>query len=453
MLVAGVTGASLVAVAWRFGKLGPLLMVALAALPLLTVAVFKDPRVAAILLFLTFPASTSLPALDPLPLQLVEVALLALAGIVILVRLAEGRIPLLWTPQMWWALGVVIWALIALPSAPDRTLAINQTASIVAGALLLALIPTVARTRQDVRLVLGVFAAVAAATALFGAITAGTPSASFGGAVISGRPTGSFAQPNELGAFSALGLFVALAFALGGLSRKSRIAGWAGAAAAMSGMLFSLSRGAWVGTALAIGYLLIVLPEARRAVALGVLPFAIGVFMFGSFAPSTPQVQVVGDRLAALTAENPYDSRPQIWKEARQQITDDPWTGQGPGSFPVVSAKASSVAATVEAAHAHNVLLNWAAEMGLPAAALLVGLAVALGVSAGRARRAASAAGDRRRRAFIAALAAALLTTVGQGLFDYVWRNQVIWLAIVSVAGGLIAATRVTQTDTSDSET
>lgn len=444
VLVAGVTGASLVAIAWRFGVVGPLVMIGLAAIPLVTVAVFKDPRMAAALLFLTFPLSTALPPLDPFPLQLVEATLIVVATIVVLVRLALGRAPLGWASPLWWVLAIVALALLALPSAADRTLGINQTASLMAGLLLMTMVLAITPRVRDARVVLGIFAAVASATALMGAITSTTPSAHFGGAVIADRPTGSFAQPNELGSFSALGLFVALAFGLGGKTRRSRIAGWIASAGCMTGMLLSLSRGAWVGTALAAAYLLITLPEARRAVAAALVPFAVGVFAFGSFAPSAPQIQVVGDRLAALTAQNPYDSRPQIWREARSQIEADPWTGQGPGSFPAASARSSSEAATVQALHAHNVLLNWAAEMGIPSAALLVGLATTLGLLAGRAGRAAAAAGDRRQRAFIAGIVAALITVMGQGVFDYVWRNQVVFFAIVSVAAGLIALSKRT---------
>lgn len=444
LLVAGVTGASLVAISWRFGVVGPVAVVGVAAIPLVTAAVFHDPRVAAALLFLTFPVSTALPPLDPFPLQLVEATLIVVATIVVLIRLALGRAPLGWAPQLWWVLAIVAWGMLALPSAADRTLGINQTASLMAGLLLMAVIAAVIRNGRDARVVLAVFALIAAFTALMGAITAGTPDARFGGAVIADRPTGSFAQPNELGSFSALGLFAGLAFALGGRTRTTRMAGWLGAAACTTGMLLSLSRGAWIGTGLAAIYLFVSLPEARRAVLVSIVPVTLLVLSFGSFTPSAPQVQVVGDRLAALTAENPYDSRPQIWMEARSQIRADPWTGQGPGSFPAVSARASSEAATVQALHAHNVLLNWAAEMGLPAAFLLTGFAVSLGLAARRAARIAVAAGDHAQRAFIAGMVAALITVVGQGLFDYVWRNQVIFFAIVSVAGCLVAATHRT---------
>lgn len=447
VLVSGVVGASLAAAGWHFGVLGPLLMIGLAAIPLVTVAVFKDPRVAAALLFLTFPLSTNLPALGPFPLQLVEAALIAVATIVILIRLSSGRTPLGWAAPLWWVLAIVALALLALPSAADRMLGINQTASLMAGLLLMAVILAITPRERDVRVVLGIFAAVASVTALIGALLAGTPSARFGGAVILDRPTGSFAQPNELGSFGALGFFVALAFGLGGRTRMTRIAGWVASAGCMTGLLLSLSRSAWVGFALAVTYLLIAVPEARRAVLAALVPLAIGAFLFGSFAPSAPQVQVVGDRLAALTAENPYDSRPQIWMEARNQILADPWTGQGPGSFPVVSARSSSEAATVQALHAHNVLLNWAAEMGIPSALLLVGLAATLGLLARRAGRIAAEVGDRRQRAFIAGIVAALITVMGQGVFDYVWRNQVIFFAIVSVTAGLVAITQRTMNE------
>jgi O-antigen ligase len=168
----------------------------------------------------------------------------------------------------------------------------------------------------------------------------------------------------------------------------------------------------------------------------------LGFFALWSFLPKNQQVQVVTQRAEAFTTLSPYDDRDSIWREARREIRADPWTGQGPGNFIIASARAGSEASTISAFHAHNIFLNWAAESGLPAAAIILLFAFAL-VNAGRvASRGSLARGDPGDRAIVIGIGGALLTVFFQGFVDYTLGNSVVHIAFWGMVGAMLVASR-----------
>src|SRR6266545_540638 len=283
--------------------------------------------------------------------------------VVVVRRLARAQMPLPWQPPLYWALGLLVWTIVALQSAIDNTLALKQVGSLFGGIIFAASILAACRNMDDLRLILGAFVAVTSGTA---------------GVVIS------------------------------------------------AALMFTLSRGAWIGTALALLFLLVALSEARRALVLLVVP---GILVAVLVAPLVPvgqtEINVVGERARALTALSPYDNRRQIYAEAWREIRADPVTGVGPGGFPIASARAGSRTSTYAVVHAHNLLLTWGAEAGFPAVLFILGLALSLALAAREAGRRFRRLGQTRDRAIVAGVAAALLAIFGQGLFDYVLRNAV----------------------------
>jgi O-antigen ligase len=250
-------------------------------------------------------------------------------------------------------------------------------------------------------------------------------------------------HPNELGAFCAIGALVAAGLALGGRSRAGRFLAGAAMLVLLAGLTLSFARGAWIGLALGLVYLLWALPRARRAAVVIGVPLVVAAALAGSFSTAgQTQIQVVGERVGAITTTSPYDNRREIWREAEREIREDPWTGKGPGNFPVSSVRAASAVSTVYAEHAHNLALTWGAESGLPALVLIGGLVVALGAAANRAARAAKSLGDARDRALVAGIVAALVAVLGQGLVDYTLRNAIIFLAVWALVGALLTARR-----------
>jgi O-antigen ligase len=236
---------------------------------------------------------------------------------------------------------------------------------------------------------------------------------------------------------------VAVGLGLAARRTRDRLIAIALLAVVAGALVLSLSRGAWIGTAAAVLFVAVAFRESRRLILAVAVPILAVAAMAGSLAASSPQVQVVTERIGSLTVLSPYDSRPQIWAEAVREIRADPWTGQGPGSFPVASARASSEATTASADHAHNLWLTWAAESGLPAALMIVGFMLAMAVATVQALRATRATRSTRDRATVIGLAAALITIVGQGTVDYTLRNAVVFFSMWTVIGGLLACWRI----------
>jgi O-antigen ligase len=212
----------------------------------------------------------------------------------------------------------------------------------------------------------------------------------------------------------------------------------AGAVVIATALTFTLSRGAWIGTALALLFLLVALSEVRRALIILIVPGIIVIGLIASFVPvGQSEIKVVGERARALTALSPYDNRREIYAEAWREIRANPVTGVGPGGFPIASARAGSRTSTYAVAHAHNLLLTWGAEAGLPAV-----LALSLALAAREAGRAFRRLGRREDRAIVAGLAAGLLAILGQGAFDYVLRNAVANMAVWAMIGALLVCLR-----------
>ncbi len=425
------------------GRFGPMLMLVLPLGAIAGAAVLARPVLGIAAVYASFPASfVSLPT-DDLGLQAAEITVMLVVAIIVFRRLGMGHTPLPWSPPMWWGVLFIAWALLATPGALDLSAAMKQDAQLV-GAFLFTLAVLAACSSLDrVRTLIGALLVVGSGVAAYGLRDVSSVRSMFGGAVVVNRAEGVFPQPNDLGAFAAILLMVALGWIFGARSAIARASGLAAAAVASVALALSLSRGAWVGTFLAGLFLLILLPQARRAL----LTVGLPAVLLGSIAlavvdlPDAPQVEVVRERFQTFAnpGDNPYDNRPAIYREALREIGTDPWTGQGPGNFPTASARAASPSRTVGAIHAHNVLLTVASEIGLPGAGLLIGFTIALGVTLVRAVRRLA---DRRSAALIAGVGAALVAQLGQGIVDFNLRNPVLLLLAASLVGMILVARR-----------
>lgn len=455
VLTSGVAGASLVALSWRFEGAGPLVLLGIALVPFVAFLIAADPRVALFIILAVLPFSSRMPEiviprLELIPLNPLELSVIFAVIAIAVLRIASERAPLRWFPELWIGVAIFGWSLITLRDAADLSLGLKQVGALALGVFLIAAVASVTESSRDLRAIATALVLLGAAIATYAFVTGTAPQARAGGAGIAGRFEGSFDQPNQLGSFAALTLFVAIGLGLGARTRGGRLFGWGAAVLITGSVLFSLSRGAWIGTALGGLYLLLVLPRARRTLLLLLIPFLAVALTVGPSIRSAPQVQVVGERLSAFTAVNPYDDRPAIYREARRQIEQEPITGHGPGSFPVVSERPISEATTTSAKHGHNIWLTWAAEMGLPAALLITILMVALGTRARRAARFARSVGDVRQRGLVAGITASLITVAGQGVFDYTWRDLAILFSICIVAGLLLSAGRLEEEEPSE---
>lgn len=432
-----VFGYGLVGLSTRFGSMAPLAIVGIPVLPVLALAAFNDVRLGAYGIIAVFPVGTM--EVPGVPLQLVQFVTMGVAVLVVLRRLAAGSGPLPLTPVMGVGVAFCAWLVLALPSALDRQRAMREVVLYMVGMVTASIVVAACRNVRDVALVLGVLLAIVALGTASTPFSASEVQSSFGGSVVKGRATGIFTQPNQLGTFAATGTLIGVGLFFHVRSWRLRwlVAGATGIA--LVALLLSLSRGAWIGFCVGAVVLLFKLPQARRALAVAFVPLVILALAIGSFAPTSPQVEIVGERLKSITGErNPYDDRPAIWAEAVREIQVDPITGQGPGSFPVASTRATSESRTTFADHAHNLLLTWSAEDGLVASAIAVLLAVALALRLRRVTRLVPEA-----QGLVAGVSAALAAVAGQGTVDYTLRNSVVLTTLFVVLGAAFALDRL----------
>lgn len=217
------------------------------------------------------------------------------------------------------------------------------------------------------------------------------------------RAYGTFEQPNPFGGFIGLGLPIAVAltawYALhtvrGLFTRHSSLVTrqviQLGIYGLIAGLLalalyLSLSRGAWLGAAAAVGAMIVFAPR-RRWIGLGLAGVAVVALIGLSSAGLLPAT--ISDRLADATdlldirdvrgvpindANYALIERQAHWQAALNMLSEHPWTGVGFSNYQPVYEQYRLLNWPMPLGHAHNIYLNVAAETGLPglAAYLLV---------------------------------------------------------------------------------
>ena len=418
---------------------GPWVLLGLPVLLVGTAVVLRRPALAPCVAVLAMPFGLiNLPG----GVDAIQAVVLLVVGLVVVARLTQRRPPVAWATPLGWGLALAVWAVLSTFRAPSIGFALKQDVAIALALLLVSSVLASCTTWQDVR-------RLATTVSLLGAVVCATSlraashlQAVRGGQQVDNRLQGTFTEPNQFGTFSAVVLMVSVGLLLGARSRGERLRSAACALLALAALGLALSRGAWIGTVLATGLLLFLLPNARRLLVLVAVPLLLLGVALGALQPDRPEVQVLRDRFSTFgdVNGNPYDNRPSIWREGRREVVDSPLLGQGPGQFPVVSTRSASASQQVAAQHAHDVLLTTSAELGLPAAAMLVAFTLRMLAVVRRTVRRLAGTGE---ASLVAGCAAALTVVVGQGVVDFELRNSVILALLSLVAGIVLSAARL----------
>lgn len=200
----------------------------------------------------------------------------------------------------------------------------------------------------------------------------GPPEFLIGGAIL--RAYGTFGQPNPFAGYLNLVLPIVLGVALFSASGKLRFAAWLAVMAAGGILVTTLSRGAWLGFAVA---LLVFGMYASRRLAVwiwvGLLGFAIlilavvfGIVPFGVTGRVLAAFGLSGVGLDSVTQENfSAVQRLAFWQAGFNMFTGNPVLGVGIGnyidSYPLYAPQGWDMVL----GHAHDYYLNAAAETGL----------------------------------------------------------------------------------------
>jgi O-antigen ligase len=139
-------------------------------------------------------------------------------------------------------------------------------------------------------------------------------------------------------------------------------------------LVFSFSRMGLISMLASLGVMAAVVMAGRRR---NPLPTALILLVVAACVAAVAWVGVapVVSHFEELSHDDPIaqgtEGRMALWKDTVEIIRERPWTGAGLGSFEFAFTRVQSheLAYTVE--HAHNDYLEFSAELGIPAAALL----------------------------------------------------------------------------------
>lgn len=367
-----------------------------------------------------------------------ELLLIATAGVLAFDWLFVGRA----RPQMGSVHRAFLLLLVAIGAGyavADEGLPVAKTLAMWTAFLLVSVRVGMADRRE----LLYVLFSLALAGGIVGAIaiaTTGEQELVAGGSIAVGRAQASFDQPNLLGFF--LALTVPLALVLSIRRRPAvRLLMTVTVAAAIAGLLLSLSRTSIVGTILALG-VLCAWPPFRRLAAVALAIMAVFLLTNLDTLAESNQLQVVGDRLGTLTESGVVqgDARSDLWSTTPAIIADHPLLGVGYGNFSVASPRYGLRDVDgLPFDHPHNVPLTFAVETGLVGGAAFLALLFTVVGTARRALRVREAETWPLALGIVAALVATCVTSMG----DYPVRSNAIMAPIMVELGALVACARL----------
>jgi len=215
------------------------------------------------------------------------------------------------------------------------------------------------------------------------AISLGVSEAEVEGGVVGGRTEGGWfglIHPNLFGAFLAVSMPLCF-FAVDHLRRAlHRALINAATLAGFVGLLFTYSRSAWIGILAGLAsQAALHRPTLRRMAQFAVL-FAVVAQVLALVTTGHGFVDLIQIRFEQLQRSG-YSMRPMIFASSLQVMRRSPLVGVGGGAFSRYSAEAWE---GQPLAHAHNVLMTFACEFGIPAAAVYTLLLVVVIVIASR---------------------------------------------------------------------
>lgn len=179
------------------------------------------------------------------------------------------------------------------------------------------------------------------------------------------RAVGLSVETNSWGTVSAFLVLLALGYIAYYRRRNRRLTVLAGAVAltALTSLILTFSRGAWLAFGASLVLLLLFRVLAGRIgwqqVLAVVVAGAVGAGVLFAFAPK------VQERfLSAFSYESNRD-RVVVWEASLRMIADHPWLGVGGGGFPAVYDEYRTDGRTHTMSFAHNIVLQIAAEFGI----------------------------------------------------------------------------------------
>lgn len=262
------------------------------------------------------------------------------------------------------------------------------------------------------------------------------------------RPSGIFEDANYYAL--AVGLWLPLAYTWA-LSRRplwERVLCGGCFVSMLLGSVFAASRGGFLG--LAAAFLFLLCHSSHRMRNLAILTVLTVPVLF--YAPNSPLQRFLNPSYSDVEAK---DARVIAWKAAIRMIRAHPVTGVGLANFkPLVTQYEDGDSTVISIAH--NTYLETAAELGIPALLIHLGLIAASFITLGRVRRRARARQMQHLGDIALALQAGLLCYAVSAVFLSTWWQQFVWVFLflplpldrLIRRAAVVTVTQTSQTDT-----
>lgn len=203
-----------------------------------------------------------------------------------------------------------------------------------------------------------------------------------------GRMGASYVCPNHYAGYLEMAIPLVLAFIMIGKGHiaKKIIAGALGLAL-VTGIIFSMSRGAWISLALGIIFLLVVATTQKKINVLAwVVPLIVIIATVVMIIVRDPRVrQRFKD--VANTEDRSYVDRALAWKHTLDMVQRHPLFGTGPGTYRWAYTQAQPAQHWLDVRYAHNDYLHTFADYGVVGLGLVLWAAGAFGFRGVRALR------------------------------------------------------------------
>ena len=203
------------------------------------------------------------------------------------------------------------------------------------------------------------------------------------------------------------------------------------------GILFTYSRAAWGGSMLGVGLVGLADRKSLKRIFLFSIIFAVAAQTLILFTTDMNLVEVIANRIKQLESSD-FSARPQIFASAIQVIKTHPLLGVGLGAF---RAHAPAGPQGWVATHAHNAYLQYATDVGIPAALVFVTLLARILAMSVRNLR---AIGRLPGYGFIAlGSCCALIALTVQGMVEQVFHHRMLGFGFYALVAIVVALDRM----------
>ena len=265
----------------------------------------------------------------------------------------------------------LLWGIAGIYGALDVGTAIKVLSIFVMGASVYLVTSQTIRSPEEAHGIMWAAAVTVGITVLYTVVAGFGGSLSYvetdEGGVAYTRFAGIFGHPNALGGFLALAIPPMVALAASETAWWKRLSGYLLIIGAMAGLVFTYSRGAWLGTGVG---LLILLPVLKRGFWLILGAVLLGPVLVG-MVTSSDAVLARLESIAAAGSDPALMNRVEIWGMAFRLVAEHPLLGVGLGNFQAAYGRLMVpdlplLTYPLELPeHAHNLFLNLAVEVGL----------------------------------------------------------------------------------------